>query len=73
VENRDILYFMQTVLVYVYVLHGIVVAIGEVGMISGSRSSPCQMRPNMAQEGGPRDNSRFHPVHVVNDFKFKFQ
>ena len=61
---------MQTVLVYVYVLDGIAIAIGELG-ISGSRSSPCQMRPDMAKQGGPRDIIRLHPVHVVNNFKFQ--
>jgi hypothetical protein len=61
---------MQTVLACVYVLDGIATAIGEVG-ISGTRSSPCQMRPNMAKLGGPRDCILFHPVHVVNNFKFQ--
>jgi hypothetical protein len=45
-------------LVYVYVLDGIANANGEVG-ISGSRSSPCQMRPSMSKHGGPRDNIKF--------------
>jgi hypothetical protein len=55
----------------VCVLDGIVTANGEVG-ISGSRSSPCEnMTFLQAKQGGPRDNTRFHPVHVVNHFKFQ--
>jgi hypothetical protein len=58
--------------VYVYVLYGTATANGEVG-ISGSRSSPCQMSPISAHHRGSRDSNRFHPVHVVNNFKFQFQ
>jgi hypothetical protein len=61
---------MQTILVYVYVPNGITTAIGEDG-ISGSRFKHCQMIPNMARQGGPKDRSRFHPVYVVNNFKFQ--
>jgi hypothetical protein len=64
---------MQTILVYVYVLDGIANAIGEAKISGATRSSPCQMRPNMAKQGGPRDGNRFHPVHIVNNFKFQFQ
>jgi hypothetical protein len=52
-----------------HVLDGIANANGEV-RISGSRYNTCQMRPSMAKQGGPRDNSRFHPVHVANNFNF---
>jgi hypothetical protein len=51
-----------------YVLDGIVNANGEVG-ISGSRSSPYENKTFLrAKQGGPRDSSQFHPVHVVNNF-----
>jgi hypothetical protein len=45
--------------VYVYVLDGIATANREVGISGYSRSSPCLMRPSMAQHGGPRESSRF--------------
>jgi hypothetical protein len=55
----------------VYVLDGIVTANGEVG-ISGSRSSPCENKTIFpAKQVVARDNSRFHPVHVVYHFKFQ--
>jgi hypothetical protein len=58
---------------YVYVVDGIVTANGEVG-ISGSRSSPFENKTFLqAKQGGPKDSTRFHPEHVVNNFKLQFQ
>jgi hypothetical protein len=55
----------------VYVLDDIAIGNGEVG-ISGSRSSPYESKTFLqAKQGGPKDSSRFHPVHVVNNFKFQ--
>jgi hypothetical protein len=42
----------------VYALNGIASANGEVS-ISGSRSSPCQVRPRMTKHGRPGDSNRF--------------
>jgi hypothetical protein len=62
---------MQTILVYVYVLDDIATVIGEV-RISGSRPSPCENKSFLqTKQGGSKESSRFHPVHVVNNFKFQ--
>jgi hypothetical protein len=64
---------MQTILVYGYVLDGIVTAIGEVG-ISGSRSSPTLLNPaRRSIRGGDRDSSRFLLVLLCLISNFKFQ
>jgi ABC-type cobalamin transport system ATPase subunit len=55
---------------YAYVLDGIATANGEVG-ISGSRSSPCENKTFLqSKQGGSIATSRFHPVHVENNFNF---
>jgi hypothetical protein len=61
---------MHTILVYVYVPDGIAIVIGEVG-ITGSRPSTCEnMSFLQTKQGGPKDSTRFHPVHIVNNYKF---
>ena len=53
---------MQTVLVYEYVLDGIVTAIGEVG-ISGSRSTSrleVQLQVEHSKRGGPETAAGFY-------------
>jgi hypothetical protein len=48
---------MLVLTTYVYVLDGITTANGEVG-ISGSRCSPYEVRPSVANHGGPTNSSR---------------
>jgi hypothetical protein len=57
---------MQTILVYGYVLDGIVTAIGEVG-ISGSRSSPTLLSPTRRSiRGGLETAAGFTGIVVFN-------
>jgi hypothetical protein len=62
---------MQTVLVYGYVVDGIVTAIGEVG-ISGSRSSPTLLSPARRSIRGAQRQQPIFTGIVVFNFKFQY-